>query len=144
MTLRVNMLPFDVSGSNTAWQNPNLVPIKSVGEFSMVVVVTENPDIARVWIEQVQPYMKQKPLLMIVSAQTELLIQPYYKSNQVQGMIAGLSGATSYETLLGRIGTANEYWTPFSMGILASTFLIIIVGFINIIIALLSRKKSMI
>jgi ABC-type spermidine/putrescine transport system permease subunit II len=112
--------------------------------FAMLVVLTENPDLARTWIEQVQPVLGNSPMIMVLSAQAEPLVRPYYESGspQVQGLVVGLVSGASYESLLGREGIAARYWDSFSVGMLVAALLILVGGGISIILARLERTKK--
>jgi len=68
---------------------------------------------------------------------TELL--PYVNNGQLKGILAGLSGAASYESLVGDFGPASEKMTPQSFAHLLIVVLIII-GNITYIIS--NRKES--
>jgi hypothetical protein len=111
------------------WAVAPLSEISTVADFSAVLVMTNDADTARNWIEQVGPFLKDanRPLLFISSSQAEPLILPYYKNYppQVQGLIAGLAGGVAYARSLGNI-QANGVWDAFSIGISVSALVIII------------------
>lgn len=113
------------------WGSEPLNLISSVADFSMVVVLTENPETARAWIEQVQPFleMNETPMIMVVSAQAEPLVRPYYDGSpkQVNGLIVGLSGGAAYESITGQSSLARRSWDAFSLSMLIAE-LILIVG----------------
>ena len=104
-------------------------------------MITDNPDTARAWIEQAEPVLEPSPLLMVVSAQAEPMIRPYYDSGQVQGMVTGLAGGAAYENKRGRSGLASEYWDAFSLSLLVATILILIGGLVNASLSSLARNK---
>ncbi len=126
------------------WAKASLLSVDSVADFSLVIVATENPDTARAWIEQVQPRLGVTPLVMVVSAQTEPLVRPYYEASpkQVQAMISGLAGGMVYETGFSRSGNAHAYWSAFSIGMLLAALLIVMAGGINIVSAMLGRGQE--
>ncbi len=129
-----------------AWDMPLLQGIQSVADFDGLLLMTENAETARAWIEQVQPWLAGRPLLVISSAQSAPMILPYYQSNQVQGMLAGLSGGASYEQLA-RIGASktSSYWGAYQAGILLVIGAILIGGLVFAIQTLfrsLSRKRD--
>ena len=68
---------------------------------------------------------------------TELL--PYVNNGQLKGILAGLSGAASYESLIGDFGPASEKMTPQSFAHLLIVILIII-G--NVTYIVVNRKES--
>jgi hypothetical protein len=110
----------------------------------MVIVATEDPDKARAWVEQTGPYLGSTPLVMVVSAQAEPMVRPYYDpaSNQIKGLVIGLATGVAYESALGRKGIADTYWVLFSMGMWVAISMIIIGGIINWASARLKRTKD--
>jgi hypothetical protein len=132
----------------TVWGNaqfPALQNVNTLADFSMIIVATENPDTARAWIEQVQPHLAGKPMILLLSAQAEPMLRPYYEaaSQQVQGLVSGLAASASYEALLGgRRGSASQYWPAFSLGMLVAGLLIVSGGLLNAVSARLRGGKE--
>ena len=126
---RITPYALDVN-STYVWGQSPMQNIQSISDFDLVAVMTEDSDKARAWIEQVQPKLGTTPLVMVLSAQAEPMVRPYYQSNPriVAGMVAGLVGGGSYESahpdLLNGNGPARQYWDAFSLGILALLALI--------------------
>jgi len=137
------ILPFDLNG-NRVWGDTPLQTVQELSDFGLAVVATENPDTARAWIEQVQPQLGQVPLIMVVSAQAEPMVRPYYEGmpQQVQGFVTGLSGGAAYEGLMNRELLGRKYWDAFSLGILAAAGLILVGGGFSLFSALLSGDKN--
>ncbi|MEW5872400.1 MAG: hypothetical protein AB1894_24260 [Chloroflexota bacterium] len=128
-----------------AWTDyPALQAVKSISDFSLVIVATEKPETARAWIEQVQPRLGGTPLMMIVSAQAEPIVRPYYEAHpkQVQGIVSGLAGGMAYESSIVRSGNAHVYWAAFSIGMLVAVILILIGGGANAMSAITGRGKG--
>ena len=137
--------PFDLRGVKV-WESGTLAPVENLSDFAMVVVITENPDTARSWIEQVQPFLKAtgKPMLMVLSAQAEPMVRPYYDSvpRQVNGMVSGLAGAAAYESITGTGGAARLYWDAFGVGLIIAAALILVGGLANLVLALLAKPDQ--
>jgi hypothetical protein len=135
---------WEVSGHDAL---PPLQGIGSLADFSMVLVLVDDPDVARAWIEQVQPYLAdgdaETPLVMVVSAQAEPLIRPYYEAfpRQLQGFVAGMRGGASYARLTGRTSLPSRYWDAFSAGLSVAALLIVVGGVVNVASALISRRE---
>jgi hypothetical protein len=115
--------------SKVAWLSPALRSVQAVDDFSMLVIITNRPDGAQRWIEQVGPF-KVSPLVMILSSQAAPVIYPYFTATprQVDGIVSGLEGGVAYENILGRTGYARTFWAPLNLGLLAALGLIVIGG----------------
>jgi len=138
-------LPGDAAGIQVFAENPRILgtdyqdgdlwtpetgfdQIHALSDFKAVIVLTDNPDTGRMWIEQTGQALKGKPLLMVVSAQAAPMIRPYYKSGQVQGMVSGLAGGAAYEQATQRPGNAAVYWDAYGAGMIAAEMLIVVGG----------------
>ncbi|MBU2610101.1 MAG: hypothetical protein KJ606_04030, partial [Chloroflexi bacterium] len=60
-----------------AWGMPPLQGVQNLGDFAALIILTDNADTGRIWIEQAGPYLKNSPLLMVISAQAEPMLRPY-------------------------------------------------------------------
>lgn len=137
------IIPLAFDGSN-AWDSPPLISIDGIGDFKMILVITDDPNTAKIWIEQVGSRLDETPLTMVVSAQVEPLIQPYFRTSprQLSGYVAGIIDSINYERLTERPFLAAKTWLPFNMGIVISVGIIFISGLANGVLALLSRRKD--
>src|SRR4030042_1139202 len=83
------VLPYSIEGTNV-WTIAPLNTISSIGDFRAVIVMTNDPDTARVWIEQVGTRIQPEstPLLIITGSQAEPRIYQSHKAvpSQVQGL----------------------------------------------------------
>jgi hypothetical protein len=138
------VLPYALENASFVWQNGPLQNVSRLENFGLVLVVTENPDTAREWIEQVGLSLGDTPLLMVVSAQAEPIVRPYYEGSprQVRGMISGLAGAAAYENSLARMGLARRYWDSYSLSLLLAVALILLGGAVNAGSAVLKSRKK--
>lgn len=136
-------MPFDTSSEN-AWDDPALQSINSIGDFSLFVVASENPDTVRMWIEQTKTAIAGKPIITVASAQNEPAVRPYYDAypRQVQGLLGGLSSAAQYETLVGVTGAATSYWPTFMIALTAAVLIILIGSVFNAALRYLNRSTS--
>jgi hypothetical protein len=129
----------------SAWFSLPLQGINSVADFAMVAILTENPDTARAWIEQVQPYLRKRstPMILVTSAQTEMMIRPYYEASpkQVSGYVSGLAGGAAYETLAGQSNLATGNWDAFGAGLVAVVVIIAAGSVINLFMASFAPPK---
>ncbi len=109
---------------DSPWNQEPLQGVSSVFDFSMTLVITDDPDVARIWIEQVQPRLQVRSLAMIVSAQAGPLVRPYF-GEQVSGLLVGMAGGMAYEQHLGRFPLARLYWEPFGISMLFAALLVL-------------------
>jgi hypothetical protein len=133
----------------------NQATVQSIQDFAMVLVITDDPDLARTWVEQVQPLLDPNqigagtPLVMALSAQAEPLVYPFYQTNpkQVSGIISGIVGGAYYENVVNQVadhqGSAENYWFGYNIALLVAIALIGGISLINLFSAVLrSLSKS--
>jgi len=129
------VLPFSLDQVDV-WAIPPLNTVSTINDFSAVVVMTNDPDIARSWIEQVGPVLRVDgtPLLMITSSQAEPLIRPYVEAipSQVQGLVTGLAGGLAYGRSVG-IMQQDGVWDAFSISMTTSALIIIVGSIIGVV-----------
>ena len=110
--------------------------------FMAMVLVTDNADAARAWIEQTESARGSLPVVVITSAQAAPMIQPYFESQQVRGMVAGLYGGAVFEqNNPGSIKTARNYWDAYSLGMLLAMSLVLGGGLWNLALGLRDRSS---
>jgi hypothetical protein len=129
----------------SAWDEGSLVNVQSISDFALTIVITQNPDTARTWIEQVEPFLGERtPLLMVLSAQAEPLVRPYYDEfqQQVKGMVIGLLGGASYENLNGQPLLALNYWDAFNLAIVVAVVIIFLGALFNASLAAAGKRKN--
>jgi hypothetical protein len=146
-------LPYTIEGE-AAWGNafqPNLPPLEGIDnirDYALILVLVDDPDVARSWVEQLTPLLSdplaQGSLGMVASAQLEPVVRPYFDANprQVHGFVAGLRGGASYARLNGRDSTADSFWESFGMGLFIAVLLILVGGLIFSIYPMLTRPAK--
>ncbi len=125
-----------------AWTDTPLQNVEKISDFSAVIVITENADTARYWIEQVKPSMGKTPLLVVISAQSAPMLQPYYDSGQVNGYIAGESGSTAFEKLAETNGSSTSHFSAYQITLILLAILIFVGGMISLILRTPSPERS--
>ncbi|MGD0750488.1 MAG: hypothetical protein ABSA23_03660 [Anaerolineales bacterium] len=129
------------------WVAGPLQAIQKLSDFAVVIVLTDNADTGRNWIEQAGPRLGSTPMLMVISAQAEPMIRPYFDSGQLKGLVSGLSDAKIYEQSnqsLGpthQFGLDNQYWDSFSVGMLVAELIIVAGGIMGVMIDWRARHK---
>lgn len=125
---------------NPARTTPQLVDITSLSQFMALIIITDNADSARAWIEQTSSIGNAIPIVIISSAQAAPMIQPYYESQQVGGLVSGLYGGAVFEQNNGGVpGITRTYWDAYSIGMLLAMALIVGGGLLNLSLGLRDR-----
>lgn len=137
---RVTPLSYD--GMN-AWATTPLANVNTLADFALVIVITDTPNTARAWIEQVQPRLEGVPFILVASAQAEPILRPYYGSGdaQVQGLISGIPGGAAYEQALSKPALANSYQNTLGFGLMTAILAIALGGAINIIMSISKQNN---
>lgn len=109
------------------WNTPILSDVQTIKDFSVIAVIASGAETARNWIEQVDPYLEETPLVMVMSAGAEPMIRPYYESEtpQIQGILTGLRSAIKYEVWNGTLSDATQNWNAFGTAILIAELTLI-------------------
>jgi len=116
-------------------EHPSLGSLNSLSDFGALIILTDNPEFARTWVEQVDGGEADLPLLAVVSAQAAPLLQPYFASGQINGYVAGMSGALYYEMLTMRAGSATARFSAYQLSLLLVAVLIFAGGVVSLILA---------
>jgi len=126
-----------------AWTSAPLEGVTSFSQFAALVLITDSADAARTWIEQTESARGNIPFVVISSAQAAPMIQPYYDSQQVKGVVSGLYGGAVFEqNNAGRPGTARSYWDAYSVGMLLAMSLVLGGGLWNLALGLRDRVSA--
>jgi hypothetical protein len=124
------------------WEHPSTSDIDSLDDFAMVIVMTDDLDKARLWIEQSSLYLPAStPLLMVSSAKVTPLLKPYLLSGQLGGLIGNPIDAAAYATLSNETSRVIYFWKAYELGIylmMASVF----GGAVYLIVNQLRKEKN--
>jgi hypothetical protein len=143
-------LPYSVDGSST-WGSDSqeavsaLAGINEITDYAMVILLVDDPDMARTWIEQLGPRIIDPDVLtslvLVASAQLEPVVRPYFESSPqpVNGMVVGLRGGAAYSRLTESDGIPRDYWDAFGMGAFVAALLILVGGLAYYVVPELSR-----
>jgi hypothetical protein len=135
----------DIEGASVSvWDWTPLDQVETVADFAMVLVLTDSPEVARDWIEQVEPLMGETPLAMIVSEQAEPFLIPYSRSDadQIDALMAGIQDGAYYESTLGTGDLARAYWNSYGIGLSISVAVIFLGSLVGGASMLLSRLRK--
>ena len=110
--------------------------------FTAAIVLTDNPDTGRMWIEQAGPKLRKAPMLMVVSAQAAPMLRPYYVSGQIKGLVSGLSGGAAYQAMSNPDGKTGVYWDAYGIGMMAAELLLVVGGIWALVQRLRTRRAE--
>jgi hypothetical protein len=124
-----------------AWTYPAIQSVNSIQDFAGILVITENTETGRAWIEQLYGAMKDKPLLMVVSAQSAPLMRSYLDSDQLSGLIGGRVEGAMYDRIMEFPPRATAVTASYQAGILLAAGLIILGGLYGSLQGLFNRHS---
>ncbi|MBN1371862.1 MAG: hypothetical protein JW987_07965 [Anaerolineaceae bacterium] len=124
------------------WQRPALQGIYNLQDFALVIMLTDSAETGRAWVEQVQPMLGSTPLTMVTSAQAAPLLQPYLKSQQVDGLVSGLYGGAMYEKRSGRVSLPAGYYMGYQGAFLVGILVLFLGGIISMVMSMNRRAKK--
>jgi hypothetical protein len=108
-----------------AWTSPVLQGVSQLSNFAAIILLTDDVETARIWIEQTDSDRGEARLLVVSSAQSGPMIRPYVRSGQVDGMVTGLEDSAPIEqSNSGRPGMARRYWDAYGFGLLTAVVMI--------------------
>jgi hypothetical protein len=126
-----------------AWDAGPLAGIQSLSQFEAIIVITDNAESARVWIEQTADKRPETPIIMVASAQAAPMIQPYYDARQVSAVVSGLHGGSIIaQSNADAPSVAANYWNAFSIGLLLAVVSILIGALWNFGLGLRDRAQE--
>jgi len=115
------------------WEKPPLSEINTINDFDMIVLVTDNSENAKLWIEQINLLVPDSDLLLISSAKASPLLQPYLQTNQIDGMLSGIIGGLTFNLLSqSEMNNIGRYWAILQLGAIVFVFYILAGGVISI------------
>jgi hypothetical protein len=137
----INTKPLSTTGES-AWATSVLQDVKNLSEFKAIILLTDDVETARVWIEQTENRRGEARLLVVSSAQSGPMLLPYVQSGQVDGMVAGLDNSAPIEQgNSGRPGMARRYWDAYGFGLLTAVSLIVLGSLWSLVSGLQARRK---
>jgi len=119
----------------------------TLADYSVVILLTDNTESGRVWVEQLElaksrlPELAGRPLLVASSAQAGPMLQPYLVSGQIDILVNGLADAAKYEFVNNtRPGVARNYWDAFGIGLLLAVSSIVFGSVLSLLSVIRERR----
>jgi hypothetical protein len=136
------VIPLGVD-STPVWGSALMQNVTRLSDFAAMLVLTDSEESGRVWIEQTALSRGNAALVVVSSAQAGPMLLPYVQSGQVNGLVAGLSGASGVEQANGgRPGLVRDYWDAYSLGLLVTAAIIVVGGLWNFVVGLRARAQE--
>jgi len=123
-----------------AWTYPASQAVNAIQDYAGILIITENTETGRAWIEQLHGVMADKPLLMVVSAQSAPLMRPYLDSDQLSGLIGGRVEGAMYDRIMESPPRSPAVSASYQAGMLAAAALILLGGLYGILQGLFNRR----
>jgi hypothetical protein len=115
------------------WEKPPLSEIDTINNFDMIILLTDNSENAKLWIEQINLLVTDSDLLLISSAKAAPLLQPYLQTNQIDGMLSGIMGGLAFNLLSqSETNEIGRYWSIVQLAAIVFVFYIFAGGVISI------------
>jgi hypothetical protein len=106
------------ASADRVWDSDVLSGAQALSDFAAIIVLTESLEGGRVWVEQTALARGSTVMVLVSSAQAGPMLLPYFDAGQVQGLVAGLTGAAGAEIANGGLpGFVRRYWDAYSLGL---------------------------
>ncbi len=126
-----------------AWVTPVLQDVSKLSNFAAILLLTDDVETARIWIEQTENERGEARMLVVSSAQSGPMILPYVRSGQVDGMVTGLDGSAPIEQAnSGRPGMVRRYWDAYGFGMLMAIVLTLFGSLWSLVSGWQARRKE--
>jgi len=117
--------------------------VNRFSDYAAVILLTDQAETARAWVEQTGAARAGLPLLVVSSAQAAPMIQPYLLSGQVNGLVSGLRGGAAFESSSGLGSPVRRYWDAYNFATLFATLLIVFGGLWNFLAGARARRQGL-
>jgi hypothetical protein len=124
---------------------PGITGVPDLSQFSALLILSDQPDTVRSWLEQINQKEGVPALWAVVSAQAVPMLRPYVRSGQLKGLAAGEYGGALYERIFQQPGIAWGQWNAYQTGLITALILVLVGGLLNFtgqLILQARRKKT--
>lgn len=126
-----------------SWNLPPAQAVNRFADYAVVILITDQSETARVWVEQTYAYRNGRPMLVVSSAQVVPMIQPYLLSGQVNGLVGGLRGSTAFEASSGIGSPVRRYWDAYNYSIVFAALVILFGGLWSLFAGMRARRQEL-
>ena len=125
------------------WDSAAAQGVSRFPDYKAVILLTDQAETARAWVEQTGAARAGLPLLVVSSAQAAPMIQPYLLSGQVNGLVSGLRGGAAFESSSGLGSPVRRYWDAYNFATLFAALLIVFGGLWNFLAGARARRQGL-
>jgi hypothetical protein len=122
------------------WTYPATQSVNTIQDYAGILIVTENSEVGRAWLEQLYPSVSDKPVMMVVSAQSAPLMRPYLDSSQLKGLIGGRVEGAMYDRIMESPARFPAVNASYQAGMLLAAALIALGGLFGILQSVINRR----
>ena len=145
--LHTSLFASDVSIFNpspaSVWQSAPLQGVQAFSNFAAIIVITDSADAGRTWIEQAAPLRGSAQFVVVSSAQAGPMLEPYFESGQINGLVTGLyDGGVLEQNNANRPGLARLYWDAYNFGLILALVLLVGGALWNLVAGLRERTTA--
>jgi hypothetical protein len=131
-----------LSVPSAGWNKPPAQDMQHLSDYAAILLLTDQAETARAWVEQTGNRRAGVPLLVVSSAQAAPMIQPYLLSGQVNGLLSGIQGGAAFTGSLGHSSLGGA-WDAYNYTTLLAALLMVFGGFWNLIAGARARRRAM-
>lgn len=125
------------------WTSPAAQDVTRFADYAALVLLTDQAENARAWVEQTTPHREGHPLIAIASAQAAPMIQPYLLSGQVNALVSGLHDGAAFEASSGVGSPVRAYWDAYNLALSLAVLLMVFGGLWNLIAGLRASPRGL-
>lgn len=125
------------------WDSAAAQGVSRFSDYKAVILLTDQAETARAWVEQTGAARAGLPLLVVSSAQAAPMIQPYLLSGQVNGLVSGLHDGAAFESSSGLGSPVRRYWDAYNFATLFTALLIVFGGLWNFLAGARARRQGL-
>lgn len=126
-----------------AWDQAPFQTVQHISDFAAILLLSDNTDTSRLWIEQLSPLLEKTPLLVIASNQAAPMIQPYIQNGQATGMLAGLPGLAAYQQLSGQTTSLTPgYMDAYQAGLMLIVVLLLLFSLYYLVMQFFKKPET--
>lgn len=86
-------------------------------DYDGLLILSDNFEGAQTWIEQISARSPETPIGMLATSQAAPLLQPYFDSGQIVGVVSGFGDAVALADAAGESAAVLPRWRAYQVGV---------------------------